>query len=68
MSWFEDQRLLWIRECLAVYGFINRQHLEVKFGISTPQASKDLNKFLRLYPELMEYNTSTKRYERKRNV
>ena len=64
MTWFIDQRYAWIKECLTVYGYINREHLERKFGISTPQASADLNKFAKLYPELMIYNKSTKRYER----
>lgn len=53
----------WIAEMLRVYGFINREHLERKFFISTPQASIDLNRFMRAHPKAMTYNASAKRYE-----
>lgn len=65
MGWFEDRRLEWIGEMLSIYGFINREHLERKFGISTPQASLDLKKFQEQFPDVCTYNTTTKRYERK---
>ena len=63
MRWFEQHRMEWIAETLRVFGFINREHLERKFGISTPQASYDLSEFQRLHPKAMTYNKSTKRYE-----
>jgi DeoR/GlpR family transcriptional regulator of sugar metabolism len=63
MRWFEQHRQDWIAEALSVYGFINREHLERKFGVSTPQASKDLATFQRLNPKAMAYNLTTKRYE-----
>lgn len=63
MRWFEQHRMEWIAETLRVFGFINREHLERKFGVSTPQASADLNEFQRLHPKLITYNKSTKRYE-----
>ena len=62
MNWFNEQRQLWILEMLRVYGFINREHLMVKFGISTPQASKDLQAFARSYPDAMRYDVSRKAY------
>jgi hypothetical protein len=65
MTWFEQQRLLWIAECLDVFGFINREHLQRKFRISSPQASKDLQTYARLSPGTMTYNLHTKRYERR---
>lgn len=65
LSWFEQQRMEYIMECLRVFGFINRQHLERKFYISTPQASVDLGKFQTMFPFLMTYNASTKRFEPK---
>jgi len=64
MNWFENQRLEWIKEILKVFGFINRHHLMTKFGISKPQASKDLNKFMRIYPESMRYDPKDKYYIR----
>ena len=61
-NWFETQRLDWIAETLRVFGFINREHLERKFGISQPQASNDLQRFLRANPDAMTYDLSGKRY------
>lgn len=49
---------------LTIYGFINREHLERKFGISTPQASKDLQTFARARPGVMRYDLSRKCYVR----
>jgi hypothetical protein len=60
--WFNRYRMEWIAETLHVFGFINRGHLMRKFGISTPQASKDLADFQRLYPDAMRYDVSLKQY------
>lgn len=60
--WFEQQRIAWIAEMLDVYGFINRDHLRRKFGISEPQASKDLQTFTRTHPTAMRYDLSRKCY------
>lgn len=62
MRWFEEQRMAWIAETLRVFGFINREHLMRKFGISQPQASLDLKAFQRANPRAMTYDVSTKRY------
>lgn len=64
--WFEQQRHAWIAEMLHIYGFINREHLQRKFGISTPQASKDLQAFGRAHPDAMQYDLSRKCYVAKR--
>ena len=61
--WFENQRHAFIWEMLRIYGFINREHLMKKFGISKPQASKDLQSCQRHSSGSMRYNVSTKRYE-----
>lgn len=47
---------------LQIYGFINREHLQRKFEISQPQASKDLQTFARLRPHAMRYDLSRKCY------
>lgn len=60
--WFEQQRMDWIAETLRVFGFINREHLMLKFGISRPQASLDLTTFMLSNPGAMEYDLSAKRY------
>ncbi len=62
MAWAEDYRQDWIAETLRVFGFINREHLERKFGISTPQASLDIQRFLRDHPGLMTYDKTAKCY------
>ena len=60
--WYKNHRMEWIAEMLRVYGFINREHIQRKFGLSTPQASKDLNDFKKTHPGAAEYNLSAKRY------
>lgn len=63
-GWFEQQRLAWIDEMLTIYGFINRHHLQRKFGISQPQASKDLQAFMRRHPGIARYDLTGKCYVR----
>jgi len=62
MRWFERHRMEWIAETLRIFGFINREHIERKFGVSTPQASKDLQRFQRLHPQALRYDAAAKRY------
>lgn len=66
--WFAQHRLEWIAETLRVFGFINRGHLQRKFGISRPQASLDLSVFARANPRAMVYDESMKRYVANRPV
>lgn len=61
-NWFVRQRQEWIYETLRVFGFINREHLERKFGISTPQASADIKAFMCAHPMLISYDLNAKRY------
>lgn len=63
LRYFARLRQEWIREMLDIYGFINREHVERKFGMSTPAASKDLNQFMKINPTAMFYNPHLKRYE-----
>jgi hypothetical protein len=62
MNWFTRQRLEWISETLRVFGYINREHLQRKFGISQPQASTDLATFQRWSHNVMAYDASRKCY------
>ena len=62
-KWFENQRVAFIAEMLNIYGFINREHLMRKFGISRPQASKDLQEYKAHSSGSVFYNLSRKRYE-----
>jgi phenylalanyl-tRNA synthetase beta subunit len=63
-GWFSNQRQDWIDEMLSIYGFINREHIMKKFDVSMPQASQDIQLFMRMWPGRMAYNKSSKRYER----
>lgn len=63
MSWFVQQRQIWIAETLYIFGYINREHIERKFGVTTVIASKDIAKFMQDSPTAVVYNKSTKRYE-----
>ena len=62
MNWFARHRQEWIAETIRVFGFINREHLIRKFGISMPQASMDLREFQRLNPGRIAYDKSLKCY------
>lgn len=64
MNWFTRARHDWIAEQLHVYGFINRDHLVRKFGISVPQASHDLTAFVRQHPDAVRYDLQRKCYVR----
>jgi hypothetical protein len=61
--WFERHRMGWIDETIRIFGFINREHIQRKFGLSAPQASTDLQRYMKLHPTVMQYNGNTKRYE-----
>lgn len=62
-KWFQNHRVEWIIEIAQVYGFINRRHIQAKFGISNPQAANDMKAALSAKPGFVFYNTSSKRYE-----
>lgn len=62
MNWFAQHRQEWIAETVRVFGFINRKHIERKFGVSTPQASADLREFQLRNPGLIEYDVSAKKF------
>jgi hypothetical protein len=52
---FIEYRLFW-------EGGVNRADLKVKFGVSTPQASKDLAQYKTLAPRNIHYDSSAKCY------
>jgi hypothetical protein len=60
--WYLNHRIEWMREVLAIYGFINRVHIIRKFGLSVPQASADLQELQRRHPDEIAYDKSAKRY------
>lgn len=62
-DWFYNHRQEWIAETVRIFGFINREHIEKKFNVSTPQASVDIQRFIDAHPGAITYNKSAKRYE-----
>lgn len=61
-SWFLDHRRDWIIETVRIFGFINREHIMRKFGVSEPQASQDLQRVLRDRPGVIRYDMTRKAY------
>lgn len=63
MTHAQTLRLIWIDAFVAQGNvLLNRKHLELTFGISTPQASNDLKKFMCLFPGRLSYSLSGKGY------
>jgi hypothetical protein len=64
MKWFARERISFIQWHLDRCGFINRGHIVNKFEVSTQQASMDLRTYMRLYPNAIYYDKSTRRYRK----
>lgn len=62
MRWGIEQRLEFIEFRLFWEGSINRADIRECFGVSIPQASKDLTLYQERAPGNMEYDPRTKRY------
>ena len=62
LKWGVEQRLEFIEFRLFWEGSINRAALVETFGVSVPQASKDLTLYQERAPGNMEYDTRAKRY------
>ena len=63
MRYFEKLRHEFIGKFLKENGHINRSDLCDEFGISIPQASNDLKKWMKKNPGIIGYNTRKKIYE-----
>lgn len=62
LKWGVEKRLEFIEFRLFWEGGINRSEIMEQFGISVPQASKDLSQYQELARGNIEYNKSEKRY------
>ena len=62
MRWGVEQRIEFIEFRLFWEGSINRADIVEYFGVSVPQASKDLTLYQERAPGNMEYDTRGKRY------
>lgn len=62
VSYFKRERLAWIGEALRIFGYINRAHIIRKFEVSLPQASMDIQDFMKENPGVATYDSSLKSY------
>ena len=62
LKWGVERRLKFIEFRLYWEGGINRADITDFFGVSVPQASKDLSRYQELAPGNLEYDKSGKRY------
>lgn len=60
-----DRRHWHLCDLIARVGHFNRSDLCKSFGVSAPQASSDIKRFLTAFPHVAIYNKSSKRYERR---
>lgn len=57
-----DRRQWFLRNLIAEQGGFNRRDLVAAFGISVPQASHDIARLLKEYPDLADYSKTAKKY------
>ncbi len=62
IRWGVEKRLEFIEFCLFWEGKINRSDIIERFGVSVPQASKDLSQYREEAPKNIIYDPSEKRY------
>lgn len=62
MTWEAERRLDYIDYRMVTARCIRRCDIVRTFGVSTPQASMDINAFIRLYPGSLVYDKSAKMY------
>lgn len=67
LRWGVEQRLEFIEFQLFWEGRLNRADITRYFGVSVPQASKDLSHYQELAPDNVVYDRSEKRYLAARN-
>lgn len=68
MNFAQKYRLVWIDAALANGSAIRSADLCEAFGISVPQASKDLSAYREQYGDLIAYDRPSKCYRRKGDV
>jgi len=64
LSFAHTFRLRFIDFLLAEYGTLNRSAIMDYFGISMPQASRDIQTYIALAPSNLEYDRVGKTYRR----
>lgn len=62
MSFFPTLRRHWLCHHAAATGTLRRSAIVEKFGVSTAQASKDINEYLQDFPDALAYDKTAKTY------
>ena len=62
IKWAAEQRFQYLEQRAFWHGSLNRSDLIEKFGISVPQASKDLASYQKMHPLNLAYDASKKQY------
>ncbi len=62
IKWATEQRFQYLEQQAFWHGSLNRSDLIEKFGISVPQASKDLASYQKLHPSNLSYDASKRQY------
>jgi WYL domain len=62
-QWAAAERLRYVERCAYWRGTINRSDLQRLYGLSSAQASSDLQRYTELNPGALAYNLRLKRYE-----
>lgn len=62
IKWAAEQRFQFLELTAFWHGGLNRSDLMDRFGISVPQASKDLAAYQQMFPTNLTYDASRKRY------
>ena len=62
IKWAAEQRFQFLEHRAFWHGGLNRSDLMDRFGISVPQASKDLAAYQQMFPANLTYDASKKRY------
>lgn len=61
-KWFIDHRQSYIAMLLRTYGQVNRHQIIDRFDVSMPQASADIQRFIRENPDVIVYDGTAKAY------
>jgi hypothetical protein len=61
-SWEAERRLDYIDFRMMTAGTLRREDVMRAFGVSMAQASKDINEFIRQYPDAIAYDKTGKQY------
>ena len=64
LTYAVEARLRFIDFLLHQYGTINRSALRDYFGMSTPQASQDIQAYIAIAPRNVTYDVNAKTYAR----